>query len=159
MVQAGFTTEELDLLRRAQDRSDSLVAIEETAMHAVRGEVRDASGAFTLRRPPDRAMAIRTMFDSAYHHQKARIMAPIDSFLAMAESRASTELMAFTVATARALRVIEAFLVLFLLVVLLLLSHAPLEGAVAGARPPAENHAGGGGPGTPGRHLDAHRAR
>jgi len=66
MVQAGFTTEELDLLRARAgpvglargDRGDG------DARRA--GEVRDASGAFTLRRPPDRAMAIRTMFDSAY---------------------------------------------------------------------------------------------
>jgi signal transduction histidine kinase/FixJ family two-component response regulator len=118
MARAGFASHELAGLARALGRSDSLVAIEETAMHAVRGEYRDASGAFTRRGRPNQALAIRMMHDSTYHHAKARIMAPIDSVLGAEESHAANELAAFRQATGRALLIIQSLLAAFLLVVL-----------------------------------------
>jgi signal transduction histidine kinase/CheY-like chemotaxis protein len=118
MEEAGFTAEELQILRRAQDRSDSLVAIEETAIHAMRGEFRDSNGAFTRRGAPNQTLAIRLLHDSVYHHEKARVMAPIDSFLASVESRSAAELAAFSQQTLRFFRIITAIFVVFVLTVL-----------------------------------------
>ena len=45
MEEQGFTPDELRQLRTALTASDSLVKIEETAIHAVKGLYRDANGA------------------------------------------------------------------------------------------------------------------
>jgi len=125
---AGISPAELDLLGRALSVSDSLVAIEETALHAVRGQFRDATGAFTRVGPPNQALAIRIMHDSTYHHQKARIMAPIDSFLASVEARTNDELAVFKKQTAVAFVVIESTFALF--VILVLVSYPILQARV-----------------------------
>jgi hypothetical protein len=113
MEQAGFTEEELSKLRQAETTSDALVQIEETAMHAMKGQFRDASGAFTVSGPPDQATAIRLMHDPAYHREKARIMAPIDEFLGMVDDRAHARLDAFTRDTAFAYRLMQSLLAIF----------------------------------------------
>jgi two-component system, sensor histidine kinase and response regulator len=118
MRDAGFTEAELAKLALAQARSDSLSAIEETAIHAIRGEFRDARGAFTRRGPADRTLALRLMNDSAYHAEKAGIMAPIDEFLRMVSDRTSADLATFNAQTRTALLTIGSVLVLFMIVVL-----------------------------------------
>jgi len=117
MEQEGFTDEELSKLRQAEATSDALVQIEETAMHAMKGKFRDASGAFTVSGSPDQATAIRLMHDAAYHREKARIMAPIDEFLGMVDDRANARLDAFHRDTAFAFRLIQGLLVIFVAIV------------------------------------------
>ncbi|MDQ3622217.1 MAG: ATP-binding protein, partial [Verrucomicrobiota bacterium] len=78
MREIGFTEQEFSKLRAAQAESDALVKTEETAMHAVKGLFRDATGAFSVHREADPAAARRMMFDSAYYSHKARIMQSID---------------------------------------------------------------------------------
>lgn len=95
MEDAGVTPQELALLTRAQSSSDSLVRVEDAAFHAMKGEFDDGHGGFTRRGPRNQALAIRLMFDSAYHRHKAQIMAPIDSFLAATDQRRSADLAAF----------------------------------------------------------------
>jgi methyl-accepting chemotaxis protein len=114
MQEAGFTEEELSKLHQAEATSDALVQIEETAMHAVKGQFRDASGAFTVTGPPDQATAIRLMHDAAYHREKARIMAPIDDFLGMVDGRAQARLDVFLRDTAYAYRFMQSLLAIYL---------------------------------------------
>ncbi len=80
MERAGFTPEELDLLREAGKRSDSLIALETEAMHAVQGKFRDASGAYTVAGEPNRPLATGLVFGKEYRDSVTHIMQPIDAF-------------------------------------------------------------------------------
>ncbi len=119
MRAAGFTAAELEKLGEAEATSDALTAIEQNAFHAVKGEYRDAAGRFTRRGRPDRASALRMLFDSSYVHQKALIMRPIDDFLGMVETRTAAELGGFDRETRLLVAFGEAALVAFLLLVAL----------------------------------------
>jgi PAS domain S-box-containing protein len=92
MEQAGFSAEELHLLTEAKRRSDDLVEIEETAIHAIEGRFRDDTGAFSVVKDPDREMAIRLLFGKEYHQAKSAIMEPIDEVLRRVDERTSTAL-------------------------------------------------------------------
>ncbi len=94
MREMRFTKAELGLLREARRRSDALVDLESTAMNAVKGRFRDDRGAFTLSGPPDRALARDLMHGAAYHEAKARIMEPVDEFLARLDARTQGEVLA-----------------------------------------------------------------
>ena len=87
MRDLGFTEAEFDRLAEAQRNSDALVRTEEIAMNAVKGLFDDGTGKLTREGPPDRELAMRLMHDTAYHREKARIMKPIDQFLAMLDER------------------------------------------------------------------------
>ncbi|MCK9426599.1 MAG: PAS domain S-box protein [Ignavibacteriaceae bacterium] len=87
MLKEGFTKAEFEKLALAQKNSDGLVKTEMIAMNAVKGLFDDGSGNFTLKKKPDREMAIRIMNDEAYHKIKAEIMKPIDEFYAMFDER------------------------------------------------------------------------
>src|SRR5262247_4134882 len=87
MREARFTEDELALLQQAKRRSDALVALESRAMNAVEGRFQDASGRFTIVRPPDMDLARRLLHGAEYHRAKAEIMRPIQEFLARVESR------------------------------------------------------------------------
>ena len=87
MRDLGFTEAEFARLDEAQRNSDALVWTETIAMNAVKGRFDDGTGNFTKTGPPDHEMAVRLMHDTAYHREKARIMAPIDRFLAMLDER------------------------------------------------------------------------
>jgi signal transduction histidine kinase/CheY-like chemotaxis protein/HPt (histidine-containing phosphotransfer) domain-containing protein len=119
MQNAGFTDPELAKLREALDKSNELVFIEETAMHAMKGQYRDEAGAFTKIGPPDQALAIRLVHDDAYRHAKARIMEPIGEFMAMTDERRAAELDEFNRSTRVFFGVIQALLVVFLGVVVI----------------------------------------
>jgi PAS domain S-box-containing protein len=87
MRDIGFTAEEFGKLRAAEAESNALVETERTAMHAVRGQFRDATGKFSVQGEPDRTMASRILFDAAYYRQKARIMQSIDDCDVLLEAR------------------------------------------------------------------------
>jgi methyl-accepting chemotaxis protein len=89
MKQAGFTDQELGKLKEAQANSDGLVKTEVIAMNAVKGRFDDGKGGFTREAAPDMEMARRIMHDAAYHQNKARIMKPVNEFLAMLDERTS----------------------------------------------------------------------
>ncbi|HNW43841.1 MAG TPA: PAS domain S-box protein, partial [Elusimicrobiales bacterium] len=74
-------------LAEAQANSDALAKIEERAMNALKGLYPDAQGAYTRRGAPDGALARRILYDAAYHVEKARIMRPIEEFLALVDAR------------------------------------------------------------------------
>jgi len=92
MVQAGFTVNEFNKLKQAQNRSDELVRLEEVAMNAVEGRFDDGTGTFSREATPDQALATRILHDESYHAAKAQIMQPIGEFLSMVDRRTETEL-------------------------------------------------------------------
>jgi signal transduction histidine kinase/DNA-binding response OmpR family regulator len=94
MREMRFTEDELGLLSEARRHSDALTDLESTAMHAVKGRFRDERGAFTLSGPPDLTLARDLMHGAAYHQAKARIMEPIDAFLAHLDARTQGEVWA-----------------------------------------------------------------
>jgi len=92
MQQAGFSGEEVRLLTEAKRRSDSLVELEETAIHAIEGRFRDDAGAFTVVQAPDREMALGLLFGEEYHRRKGAIMQPMDKVLRDVEESTSNAL-------------------------------------------------------------------
>jgi GAF domain-containing protein len=87
MIQRGFTDAEFEKLTQSQRNSDALIKAETIAMNAVKGLFADGAGNFTIKRQPDREMAIRLMNDKAYHLNKVAIMQPIDEFYTMFAER------------------------------------------------------------------------
>lgn len=92
MVKAGFTVDEFNKLKQAQNRSDELVRLEEVAMNAVEGRFDDGTGTFSKEGPPDQVLASRILHDARYHAAKANIMQPIGEFLTMVDQRTEAEL-------------------------------------------------------------------
>ncbi len=92
MRQAGFTQAEMDKLLEAKRNSDTLVATETQAMNIVQGRYQGRQGADLLLAEPDLELARRILHDHAYHVEKARIMRPVDEFLAMLEARTEREI-------------------------------------------------------------------
>ncbi|MCP4005991.1 MAG: response regulator [bacterium] len=91
MEEYGFTSDEFTLLDRAKGLSDDLVALEERAMHAVKGQFPDSTGAFSVRGEPDLALARDLLHGKEYHESKALIMAPIDEFVTSVDARTAEE--------------------------------------------------------------------
>ncbi len=89
MKQEGFTDAEFAKLTEAQKNSDGLVVAETIAMNAVKGLYDDGKGNFTVKKAPDREMALKLVFDETYHKNKANIMKPIDDFYVLFEARTS----------------------------------------------------------------------
>lgn len=128
MEESGFAREELEKVREAERNSDALVRTEEIAMHAVEGLYDDGTGRFTRRGPVDRDLAIRLMYDVAYHHEKARIMAPIDEFMGMVDQRTGRSLDVYNRRAVLYWRLIQLFAGVFL--VLLVLSYPMVRSRV-----------------------------
>ena len=91
MKRAGFTAQEFAKLKEAEANSNELVRTEVIAMNAVKGKFDDGKGGFTREAEPDLDMARRIMHDKAYHQNKARIMRPVNEFLALLDARTSAE--------------------------------------------------------------------
>lgn len=87
MEELGFSENEFKKLEEAQNNSDSLVTTETIAMNAVKGLYDDGKGNYTVKKEPDREMAIRIMHDINYHKEKAKIMKPVNEFLEQMENR------------------------------------------------------------------------
>ena len=118
MAGMGFTPLELTRLEEAQGHSDRLVHTEEVAFHARKGLFEDGAGGFTREGPPDPAMAIRILNDAAYHREKARIMKPIDEFLALQAERTRGEVAKYENRATWLLRGVLACLALLLALLL-----------------------------------------
>ena len=86
MKALGFTDQEFAKLKEAGDNSNDLIATEVKAMNAVKGFEPDGKTPYAGKEDPGR-MAVRIMFNEKYHADKAKIMAPIDDFFRMLDSR------------------------------------------------------------------------
>ncbi len=110
MVNEGFTNDEFQKLKVAEENSNQLVETERIAMNAVKGLFADSSGRFTVMGKPDREMAIRIMNDEAYHKAKANIMRPIDEFYSMFMDRTARDVLAHQRSSTQLLWVIMALI-------------------------------------------------
>lgn len=99
MRQAGFTAAEFEKLRQAEANSNDLVHAEMMAMNLVKGLHQDSAGR-TYQGGPDLERARELMHNTDYHAFKARIMQPVNEFLAMLDQRT-----ALAIANAEAVRV------------------------------------------------------
>ncbi|WCH25849.1 methyl-accepting chemotaxis protein [Aeromonas salmonicida] len=79
MKDAGFTDGELAKLNETKNNSDALVSTEVAAFKLVQQQEGDLAA--------NQQKAIAMMHDKAYHQNKGRIMAPIDDFYVMMETR------------------------------------------------------------------------
>jgi len=84
MRQAGFTEKEFRTLAAAKTRSDTLSAIELTAMQLI-----EADNSQTA---PNRAKATLLLHDEHYHQSKAAIMRPIAEFNALINQRTQNDI-------------------------------------------------------------------
>ncbi len=91
MKETGFTKEEFKLLEEAKNNSDGLIKLETIAMNAVKGLFADNSGNFTIKKEPNRQMAIKLLHSKKYHIEKAKIMRPINKFMEILEERTNSE--------------------------------------------------------------------
>ncbi|MYN01664.1 HAMP domain-containing protein, partial [Pseudoduganella sp. DS3] len=98
MKRAGFTEQEFAKLKEAEANSNELVRTEVIAMNAVKGKFDDGKGGFTREAEPDLELARRIMHDKAYHQNKAKIMQPVNEFLALLDERTGAEVAAATAA-------------------------------------------------------------
>ena len=114
MLAAGFTNAEFDKLNEAQNRSDTLVRLENVAMNAVQGRFLDVNGDFTREAPPDRDLAISQVYGEKYHNAKANIMEPIREFMHMIEQRTHAQVAALN-DTEQMLKVIDITAAIILL--------------------------------------------
>ncbi|WP_432092424.1 response regulator [Streptomyces sp. bgisy100] len=84
-ARAGFTGEELSLLKTARSRSDALARIEETAF----AEIESTAGTSRAAAGRDRAGAL--LYSADYHHAKAQIMQPIGRVFELVDVRTHRE--------------------------------------------------------------------
>ncbi|MBS0628454.1 MAG: hypothetical protein JSS09_09630 [Verrucomicrobia bacterium] len=80
MRNQGFSQEEFDLIEESQKRSDTLVQMEEEAIHAMQGQFNNGSGDYVVTGPPNLELARRLVSDQEYMNQKAQIMEPLFIF-------------------------------------------------------------------------------
>ena len=78
MRQTGFDEEELNLLRTAKDKSNTLGEIERRAMNAIKGLYDEGTGPYRIG-APDLKVAQNLLFGKSYLRAKADIMGIIDS--------------------------------------------------------------------------------
>lgn len=130
MIKAGFSVEEFALLKNAQNQSDSLVRLENVAMHAVNGEFDDGTGSFDIKKEPDRALAIQILHGSQYHEAKAKVMKPLDQFMDIVSKRTLADTNELNKAAAMRLRtslILSGFILLVLIVSYLLVMKMVLQ--------------------------------
>jgi len=90
MKNLGFTDQEFEKLKEAENNSNGLVTTETIAMNAVKGLYDDGQGNYTKKGKKDIAFATKIMFDSKYHADKQIIMDPISEFDSILNERTKT---------------------------------------------------------------------
>jgi methyl-accepting chemotaxis protein len=145
MKRAGFTDAEFAKLNEAQNNSNDLVQTEVVAMNAVKGVFDNGSGQFTRQGEPDLELARKMMHDEAYHRNKAKIMRPLNEFLAMLDGRTEREVQAAQAAARTQYAITGALLALSLAVSIfaILLIYHRLRGPIERSVHAAERLAGG----------------
>ncbi len=87
----GVTEEELALVAKANQLSNTLISLEVEAMNAVEGKFKDTSGQYTITGAPDREKAAQLVFGPAYQNSTAEIMIPLDRFTRQLNERCNAE--------------------------------------------------------------------
>ncbi|STX37626.1 guanylate cyclase [Legionella feeleii] len=87
MIDQGFSLQEFELLRQAQEKSDALTAIEFRAINAVEGKFDTGSDQYSSQGEPNKKLAIDLVFGKKYMDEKAKIMAPIQLFFEKIKAR------------------------------------------------------------------------
>ncbi|MDP7028609.1 MAG: adenylate/guanylate cyclase domain-containing protein [Phycisphaerales bacterium] len=91
MLDAGFTNEEFGKLTESQNRSDTLIRLEDVAMNAVKGRFDDGTGTFSVEGESDPQRALSLLHGDSYHEAKAGIMEPIGEFMRLIDERTAAE--------------------------------------------------------------------
>ncbi|MBM9592268.1 GHKL domain-containing protein [Leptospira sp. 201903075] len=129
MIDAGFTEEEFDKLKKAQINSDKLVKLENIAKNAAKGIFLDQKGNFTIHGKPNRAYAISIMHGIDYHLHKREIMQPINEFLKLIENRTNESVRKFESYILYLLTTM--FAIITILILSLLFSYKVIHGKVS----------------------------
>lgn len=87
MVSQGFSEKEFSLLKESELRSNTLVQMEEEAIHAMEGLFNNGSGDYSIKGKPNPELARRLVSNQDYMQQKARIMEPLLAFNEEVEQR------------------------------------------------------------------------
>ncbi|MCP4115872.1 MAG: HAMP domain-containing protein [Desulfobacteraceae bacterium] len=87
MEDLGFSEDEFDKLKEAGKNSDGLVWTETIAMNAVKGLFHDSNKKFTIKKDPDFELAKDLMFNDQYHQYVVEIMAPVNAFFELLDTR------------------------------------------------------------------------
>jgi methyl-accepting chemotaxis protein len=145
MKQAGFSEQEFAKLKEAEANSNELVRTEVIAMNAVKGKFDDGKGGFTKEDAPDPTMARAIMHDGAYHKNKAKIMKPVNEFLALLDERTGAAVEAAETAAHNAFLLAGAMLALLTVssVACLLFAYRYIRSGLNQAIESAELIAGG----------------
>ena len=109
MKDAGFTKTEFAYLSEAQKNSNDLIQLETVAMNAAKGLFEDANGKFTIKKNPDNALAVKLTHSNKYHAEKAKIVKPIDDFMAALDERTSKEVQSASETNANYLLILFIF--------------------------------------------------
>ncbi len=80
MRNQGFSEKEFSLLKESQTRSNTLVEMEEEAIHAMQGLYNNGSGDYVIKGVPNLELARRLVSNQEYMEQKAKIMEPLLTF-------------------------------------------------------------------------------
>ncbi len=94
MEDLGFSDAEFAKLKEAGKNSDGLVWTETIAMNAVKGLFHDTNKEFTIKKEPDFKLARKLMFDDQYHQFVVEIMAPINDFFTLLDTRTRDQVQA-----------------------------------------------------------------
>jgi methyl-accepting chemotaxis protein len=87
MEDLGFSDAEFGKLKEAGKNSDGLVWTETIAMNAVKGLFHDNNKQFTIKKDFDFELARDLMFNAQYHQYVVEIMAPINDFFKLLDTR------------------------------------------------------------------------
>lgn len=126
MKELGFTKEEFEKLKEAQNNSDGLVKTEEIAMNAMKGNVQSFG---ELQKSPyesNKEYASRILHDKNYHRAKASIMKPVNDFFYLIDTRTEKNVDQFISKQYLLLNVITFILIvliLFIVTAYLLINH------------------------------------
>ncbi len=91
MKTLGFTDDEFNLLKKAEQNSNNLIWTETLAFNAMKGLFVDSINQFTIKKMPNKIFAQRIMFNEKYHADKEIIMQPIDDFFKILDKRTEIE--------------------------------------------------------------------
>ncbi|MGL1937026.1 MAG: hypothetical protein OCD01_18510, partial [Fibrobacterales bacterium] len=86
--QAGVSNKDLKTLIEADEISKQLIRFEEAAMEIMIGWFNDEDGNLTIRKSPDRQLAIDTMFSGEYHSLKREMLGLLNGFVQTNDDRA-----------------------------------------------------------------------
>lgn len=92
MQSLGFSTKELDLLAKAGQLSNDLIATETQAMDSISQQVIVKGPHTALTDETVAAFSSRILFDANYHNEVERIMAPVGQFFSELDQRTANNL-------------------------------------------------------------------